>query len=77
MADKTPNERNTLNENPFIAKREQRIHNQKQISYIVIGAGNRGSIYSIYAAENPSLAKVLRSIISAFLTGSDLDRWSM
>jgi predicted dehydrogenase len=57
---KTPTERNIeAASNPYVERREQRIQNQRQITYIVLGAGNRGSVYSIYAGENPSLAKIV------------------
>jgi len=39
--------------------RESRKEKQRMVTYIVIGAGNRGSIYGLYAFENPTLAKVV------------------
>jgi len=53
----TPTQQNE--QHAYITKREERIKTQKHISYIVIGAGNRGNIYATYALENPSLAKVV------------------
>jgi predicted dehydrogenase len=31
----------------------------KIVTYIIIGAGNRGNVYSLYALENPTFAKVI------------------
>jgi predicted dehydrogenase len=32
---------------------------QRKITYVVVGAGNRGSVYALYAKENPSLAQIM------------------
>jgi len=53
----TPTQQNESN--AYITKREERIKSQKHISYIVIGAGNRGNVYATYAFENPSLARIV------------------
>jgi len=58
-----PGEKNkqeqTKEQNEYILKREERKKNQRPITYVVVGAGNRGSIYATYASENPSLAKIV------------------
>jgi len=32
---------------------------QSKLTYVVVGAGNRGSVYALYGLENPSLAQVV------------------
>jgi hypothetical protein len=54
-----PSARNEVQINAEVKRREERKKGQKQITYIVVGAGNRGSIYATYASENPSVAKIV------------------
>jgi len=58
----TPAEKNveqTQSINEEIKKREERKKGQRLVTYVVVGAGSRGSIYATYATENPSVAKVV------------------
>lgn len=57
-ASRNAQEANRVQVNPYIEARNKRILNQRLITYIVVGAGNRGTVYGIYAAENPTIAKV-------------------